>query len=155
MNDQFPAGWTKTIDDLMAEAQAGERRSVGPPETEWALAYQRSLIRPWARFPLNGDVYEALDDTPVRFLTHWRAPFTGGGSGTLPKGSRVRVLVFSFNPEPVSVAADPLERGFLEPLLVPESERKDPKYGGFRLSIPTADLNQKFRLISSELGPTK
>ncbi len=53
------------------------------------------------RFPRNGEVYEAIEDTPVRFLTHWRAPFTDGGEGVLPQGTRVRVVVFETDPEPI------------------------------------------------------
>jgi hypothetical protein len=147
MTDDFPAGWHKTIDDLLAEVKE-LRTPVGPPETEWAVAYERSLLRPWARFPLNGDVYEAIDDTPVSFMTHWFGPFTDGGDGVLPKGTRVRVQVFDFMPEPVSVYADPLDRTVIERLLVPESIRNAHKYGGFSLSVPTADLNRRFRLIS-------
>ena len=149
MGDEFPSGWHKTVADLFAEAKES-RRPVGPPETEWALAYERSLLRPWARFPLDGEIYEALDDTPVEYLTHWSAPFTGGGSGVIPKGTRVRVQVADFNPEPVSVYAAPLARDVIERLLVPESTRKAPKYGGFSLSISTADLNRLFRLNSSD-----
>jgi hypothetical protein len=147
--DDFPTGWNKTIADLCAESK-GSRKPIGPPETEWARAYERSLLRPWARFPLDREVYEALADTPIRFLTHWRAPFTGGGEGVLPKGTRVRVKVVDWIREPIGVYAEPLDRPRIENLLVPEDERKDAKYDGFSLSIPTADLNKLFRLVSAE-----
>jgi hypothetical protein len=147
--DEFPPGWTKTIADLAAELKES-RRPMGPPETEWARAYERSLLRPWARFPLDGEVYEALEDTPVGFLTHWRAPFTGGGDGILPKGTRVRVKVFDWIREPISVYADPLDGPRIESLLVSEEDRNTAKYDGFSLSIPTADLNKLFRLVPGE-----
>lgn len=144
--DEFPQGWSKTIADLFAESKVS-RRSVGPPETEWARAYERSCLRPWARFPLDGEVYEALEDTPIGFLTHWRAPFTGGSDGTLPKGTRVRANVVDWIREPISVYAQPLDVTRIEHLLVPEEDRKGAKYDGFSLSISTADLNRRFRLI--------
>jgi hypothetical protein len=147
--DDFPPGWTKRISDLIAESRE-KRRPIGPPETEWARAYERSLLRPWARFPLDGEVYEAIDDTPVNFLTHWHGPFTGGGSGILPKGRRVRVKVFDWIREPISVYADPVDGPEIERLLVPEDDRKKAKYGGFSLSIPTADLNKLFHLVQDE-----
>src|SRR5580704_10467501 len=103
------------------------------------------LLRPWARSPLDGDVYEALEDTPIKFLTHWRAPFTGGGEGTLPKGTRVRVKVYDWIRAPISVSADPVDAPQIEGLLVSEDDRKNAKYGGFSLSIPTSDLNKLFR----------
>lgn len=58
--DEFPPGWNKTLSDLFAES-SDSRGPVGPPETEWARAYKRSLLRPWARFPLDGEVYETLE----------------------------------------------------------------------------------------------
>src|SRR5271154_2303601 len=137
MIDDFPVGWNKTLAELFKESQ-GTGSSVGPPETEWARSYERSLLRPWARFPLNGEIYEAIDDTPVRYLTHWSAPFTGGGDGTLPKGTKVQVQVNDFMPEPIGVYAQPLDRDVIERVLVPEAERKNPKYNGFSLSISTA-----------------
>jgi hypothetical protein len=146
--DDFPPGWNKTIRDLIAESKES-RRPVGSPEIGWARAYERSLLRPWVRFPLDGEVYEALEDTPIQFLTHWHAPFTGGGEGVLPKGTKVRVKVFESEREPISVYADPLDGPQIEQLLVSESDRTHDKYGGFSLSVPTAELNKLFRLVLS------
>jgi hypothetical protein len=147
--DYFPPGWKKTLADVFSELKESPR-PIGPPETEWARAYERSLLRPWVRFPLDGDVYEALEDAPIKFLTHWSAPFTGGGEGTLPKGTRVRVKVYDWIREPISVSADPVDAPQIERLLVSEDDRKNAKYGGFNLSIPTSDLNRLFRLVQSE-----
>jgi len=147
--DEFPPGWNKTISDLGAEIKKSPR-PMGPPETEWARAYERSLLRPWARFPLDGEVYETLEDTRVGFLTHWHAPFTGGGDGIIPKGTQVRVKVYDWIREPISVYAEPLEGPRIEQLLVSEEDRRNPKYGGFSLSLPTADLNRLFRLVPDE-----
>jgi hypothetical protein len=144
--DEFPPGWNKTLSDLSAES-SDSRGPVGPPETEWARAYERSLLRPWARFPLDGEVYETLEDTRIKFLTHWRAPFTGGGEGTLPKGTEVRVKIPDWIREPIGVYADPIDVPRIERLLVSEDDRTNAKYGGFSLSISTADLNKQFRLV--------
>jgi len=148
--DEFPPGWNKTLSDLFAELK-GSGLPIGPPETEWARAYERSILRPWARFPLDGEVYEALEDTPTKFLTHWRAPFTGGGEGTLPKGTRVRVKIPDWIREPIGVYAEPLDSPQIERLLVSEDDRSNVKYGGFSLSISTADLNKRFRLVQHAL----
>ena len=121
MNEEFPVGWTKTLAELMAECKE-QRRSIGPSETDWTRAYERSLLCKWVQFPMDGDIYEALDETPVNFLTHWAAPFTGGGSGILPKGTQVRVEVFSIEPEPIAVCAQPLEREAIEARLVEVSD---------------------------------
>jgi hypothetical protein len=145
MTDEFPAGWTKTIDDLLAEA----KDPVGPPETDWAKAYERSLLRPWARFPIHDEVYEAAEEIVVGVLTHWGAPFTGGRDGTLPKGTRVRVHVFPFEPEPIRVYAHPLYPEALEHRLVPEAELRNSNYKSFSVLISTADLNKHFRRVES------
>ena len=142
----IPAGWDKCITHLQPE----EYFKLSKEELEWAREYERRLLKPWARFPRHGDVYESLRDITVRYLTHWRAPFTGGGSGALPAGTRVRVEVH-FTDEPVAVAGvvqDPQ----VEALLVPADDRNAPKYGGYSLSLSTEQLNRDFRLLSSSDG---
>ena len=82
--DEFPPGWNTTLADLFADSKES-RSPIGPTETEWARSYERSLLRSWARFPLDGDVYEAVEDTAVKFLTHWLAPFTDGAAALCRK----------------------------------------------------------------------
>jgi hypothetical protein len=147
--DEFPPGWNKTIADLFAHSNES-RSPIAPPEMEWARSYERSLLRSWARFPVDGDVYEAVEDMPIKFLTHWRSPFTGGGSGTLPKGTRVRVKVPDWMREPVGVNADPFDAERIERTLISEADRNNAKYGGYSLSISTAELNKCFRLVQGE-----
>jgi hypothetical protein len=144
--DVFPIGWTKTTADLFAESKE-LGTAVGPPQTEWALAYERHLLRSWARFPNDGEVYEALEDNSVTVLTDWAAPYTGGCDGVLPKSTKVRVSVVSFNLEPVAVYAFPLNSKEIEALLVSEADRCNEKYRGYHLSVSTADLNRRYRLI--------
>src|ERR1700722_2777945 len=151
MGDDFPLGWTKTTRDLFAESDKSGI-PVGPPETDWALAYERSLLRAWARFPRFGDIFEASDDTVVDFVTHGAAPFTGGGTGTLPKGTMVRVKS-SVASEPLAVYADPLQRE-IELDLVSEADQAAQSYQGFSLIIATAHLNRNFRLVSSVDEPS-
>jgi hypothetical protein len=140
----FPPGWTKTAMEVA-------RASANPDlkELEWACAYERFHLRPW-RFPRDGDVYEALEDIGVSFLTHWRAPFTGGGEGILRKGEQVRVLVYGNDPEPIRVYARPVNYTQLESELVSQKERNDSQYSGFTLSIPSKDLKFHFKLSSSD-----
>jgi hypothetical protein len=145
------AGTSKgaALSELFAESKVS-RCPVGPPDTEWARAYERSFLRSWARFPVDGEVYETLEDMPIKFLTHWRAPFTGDGEGTLPKGTRVRVEVLNWIREPIGVYAKPVDVPRIERLLVSDDDRANAKYGGFSLSISTADLNRRFRLVECE-----
>jgi hypothetical protein len=149
MSDVFPSGWKKTLSELGAELPG---RVPTAEEWGWARAYERAELRKWARFPLNGEVFEATQDTPVRYLTHWRAPFTDGGSGVLPAGTRFRVLVMEGDPEPIGVHADPLESERIEELLVPSSVRTEPKYAGYSLSIGTDELNRLYKLVPAHVA---
>jgi hypothetical protein len=123
-----------------------EKRVVSGDELEWAREYERSQLRPWARFPRDKEVFEAQRDLELSYATHWAAPFTGGGKCVIRKGTRVRVSVLPFDPEPVGVYADPLDSS-LEKQIVPEEERTAPKYGGFSLFVKTDQLNKDFRQV--------
>lgn len=137
-----PPDWNRTIDDLMAE-----KRTISGEEIEWARSYERDQLRAWVRFPRNAEIYEALRDVEVNYLVHWQAPYTGGGTGTVHQGTRVRVSVGDRDPQPISVYADPLDGGELERRLVSEDERGSKKYGGFSLCIGVGELNKDFRLV--------
>ncbi|MBE7466563.1 MAG: hypothetical protein HS116_24100 [Planctomycetes bacterium] len=146
-----PPGWNKTLADLFAEAKRGERKSIGNQEAAWARAYERSLLPAQTRFPKKGDLYEALEDLTVNYLTAWQAPFTGGAECLMLKGDRVLVDDEPGQAEPITVYARAVDYERLERRIVPESDRTHPKYGGFYVALNTADLNTKFRLVSETL----
>ncbi len=133
----------------MAEAKAGKRPAVGQPEIDWARDYERSLIPADMRFPCKGDVYEALDDLPVHFMTSWGAPCIGGGEGLLRKGDRVFVEHESKDPRPIGVYTVAIDYEELEKRMVPESERTADDYCGFYFFFRTVELNRKFRLVQT------
>jgi hypothetical protein len=145
MSPTFPAGWSKTLAELLAE-----NRHVSGEEIEWARSYERDQLRSWARFPRPGEVYELVADAEISYLTHWGAPFTGGGKGMLPKGTRVRIADALSDAEPIGAYAEPLEKAAVEALLVPETDRNADAYGGFSLSISTAELNKLFQLVTPQ-----
>lgn len=147
-----PSGWNKTIEDLLAEMKRGERSSMGSPEVDWARDYERSSIPSGMRFPRKGDVYEALEDMPVKYMTSWAAPFTGGGDGTLVCGDRVVVDMEPLDPRPISTYAVAVDYDAVERRVVPASDRNDPKYSGFYFSLRTVELNQKFKLVGENHG---
>ena len=145
MRATFPPGWSKTISDLLAE-----NRNVSGEEIEWARNFEREQLRSWARFPRPGEVYELIGDAEISYLTHWGAPFTGGGKGMLRPGTRVRIAEGTGDAEPIGVHADPLEKSRIEAELVPEADRNSDDYAGFSLSISTSELNRLFRLVTSD-----
>jgi hypothetical protein len=146
----MPAGWNKTFADLREEMQRGERAFIGHPEMDWARQYERTLIPSSVRFPQLNDVYEALEDMHVRYMTSWRAPFTGGGEGDIRKGDRFRVDHAPSQPEPIGVYVIAVDYDELEKRMVPESDREHPKYSGFYFSFNTVELNEKFQLVHAE-----
>ena len=145
-----PAGWNKTIENLCDEMNRGERSSMGSPEVDWALAYERSQIPMNMRFPRKGDVYEVLTDMSVDYMTSWAAPFSGGGAGILKRGDRVIVDREPVDPKAISVSAIAVDYKEVELRMVPSSDRTSPKYIGFYFSFNTVDLNRKFLLVHEE-----
>jgi len=130
-----PANWKKTTHDLVQEMNAGLRTSIGQPEIDWAREYSRSLILDGLRYPQKGDVYESLFDQPVRYLTAWHAPYTGGGESTIYAGERVWMDSASIDEKPIGVYALPVHYDEMEERMVPAEERSAPNYNGFYLSI--------------------
>jgi hypothetical protein len=99
--------------------------------------------------PGNDDMFECLEDTLISFVTHWRSPFTGGGRGILPKGTKVKVVVAANVADPAAYYARPIGTDTLEALLVPAAERASETYDGFSLVLPITDFATKFRKIGS------
>lgn len=132
----------KTLSELLKDGQTHSWQEI-----QQARTYEREQLRSWAHFPKSGEVYELQTDAVVSFLTHWHAPFTGGGTGTLKQGTRVRIGD-DIDDEPIAVHAEPLEAARVERELVPVEERLAEKYAGFSLSLRTEDLNKVFRRVT-------
>ena len=90
----------------------------------------------------KGQRYRSLEAIPVRYLTHWRAPFTGGGSGTLPAGE---AFVVRDDPHFWStlVSCDAERAEDIETLLVPEADRNAQTYAGFTLFVGLKTIRSK------------
>ena len=146
--------WRQTVRDLLAELQAGKRAEISGEEIELAKAYQKRQIPAGIRFPRAGEIYEAVRDFEVQYMTAHFAPFTGGGKAVLPKGERVRVCEPS-DPRPLGVYCDPLNYDALHERIVPAEEQAHERYNGYYLSIDTVDLNRSFRLVESPNPDTK
>ena len=132
----------KTIRALIAE-----NRLVSGEEITRAMEYERSLLGDDFQFPRDGEIYEAVDDIEITYLTHWSAPFTGGDAFVLKKGERVRVKVDDQNPEPISVYAKSTDEERLEREIILEETRTSAEYSGYSLSIESSKLSVHFRLI--------
>ena len=143
----FPDGWTKTVEDLF-KGVSTTHRVVPPEEISWALAYERSRWPSGLRIPQAGDEYEALEDIGLFITTHWRTAFTGGVHSVVKKGTRVAVI-YPLAEGAVGVATGPVDYDRLELELIPEADRRHPKYDGYSISIKVLTLHQQFRLVRS------
>ncbi len=149
-----PPGWNKTVKDL-TDAARKTGSAVSSPEVDWARDYERSLIPAGTRFPKKGDVYEAIQDINVHYMTAWAAPYTGGGDGILHAGDRVLVSDDPTYRRPVVVYAKAVDYARLEERMVSESDRSSTKYVGFYFCLSTADLSRNFRLVHEEPTPAE
>ncbi len=141
-----PPGWNKTMADLSAEMQRGERREIGWPESQWAVDYERSLLPPDTRYPRDGDIYEALQDMTVSCFISRAAPFTDAREGLLRQGEQV-VVESAGSDRPITVYATPVHARAVQARMVPWWIRFMPGYAGMYFALDTRDLNTRFRLV--------
>jgi hypothetical protein len=144
-----PADWTRTVKNLLDEMRQGLRKSVGSPETEWAIDYERSLLPPGIRFPGKGDVYVTNAPVPVTLHISWRSPPTTDVMYTLPAGCRVRVASESAD-RPITVYAVPVEYEAIEKVALSWWTRIRPDYGGYYMALNTSELIRSFSLTLIE-----
>lgn len=150
-----PKNWNLTIDDLFKEMHEGKRKSVGPPELDWAREYEQSLIPSSYRFPKQGDLYEAKETFEIDYMTAWMAPYTGSGTSKIQKGEQVWIDSEPADSKPISTYALPVEYKKLKKRMVPTSERESPNFGGFYFHINTITLNEKFNFIKTGFSKEK
>jgi len=95
----------------------------------------------------KGQRYRTRADMEVLFCTTWRAPFTGGGRGTLRGGT---VLIIDHDPPPhaTGAACTPENYDEVEQYLVPEEDRNADKYGNFYLVLNFAILEEECDLLA-------
>jgi hypothetical protein len=151
MSDAPPPGWNRTIDDLAAEIERGERTEI--PDEEWdrACEYERSLLPADTVFPAEGEVWEALDDTRVRVRHRYSEPFTNDGEATFPRGERVRVGR-TYEAQPIVITFEPVRYEELLEALVAAEVRAVPSFTRYSLSVKTGYFNQHFRRVADTAG---
>ncbi|MBL8826366.1 MAG: hypothetical protein JNM18_05235 [Planctomycetaceae bacterium] len=145
--------WPKSIEVRIGELKAGSRLEIVREEIDRAVEYAHLQWARDLRFPKEGEIYEAISDTKIQYMTSHHAPYTGGGEAVLAKGERVRVSSVSHE-KPIGVYCDPLRYDELHEEIVSEEERNYPSYDGYYFSIDTVDLNRFFRIVNSEEDET-
>jgi len=103
-----------------------------------------------SNYPTGGEVFESLRDTPISYLTHYMAPYTGGDKAIILKGERI-IVSKPNKPKPSGYYCYPLNTEEVEKRIIPDSERNDPQYNGFSLYMDTSSIVQNFKQV--ELMP--
>jgi hypothetical protein len=141
-----PPGWNRTMADLSAEMQRGERREIGWPESQWAIDYERSLLPAGTHFPREGEVYEVIEPLEVTVMISRAAPFTDSRRLVLAVGEQV-VIASASDDRPITVYATAVDERAFKARLVPWWMRWWPVSQGFYLALDTLDLNTRFRRV--------
>lgn len=140
----------KTVNELSDEIKKGE--TVSRKAFKKAGKLSNALMPSGLFYPKGGEVFEAVQDVQISYLTHFMAPFTGGGKTKLLKGERI-IVSKPNRKKPLTYYCYPIKDEEIENRVIPVLERNDPTYNGFSLSIDTQSLNIDFKQIA--LKPVK
>jgi hypothetical protein len=87
----------RTVDELFDDVKKG--KTVSGKAMDKARKLSKALMPTGLFYPKGGEVFEAIQDTQISYLTHFMAPYTGGDKTKILKGERVIVskpsVVFS------------------------------------------------------------
>ena len=97
-------------------------------------------------YPKGGEVFEAINETQITYLTHFSAPYTGADNQTILKGERLFINKPNES-KPFRYDCYPLKPDEVENRIIPSADRNDPEYCGFSLYIETSSLNKDCQLI--------
>lgn len=140
----------KTVDELFDEVKKG--KTVSGKAMENARKLSKALMPTGLFYPKGGEVFEAVQDVQITYLTHFMAPYTGGDKAKILKGERV--IISKHNQDkPLGYYCYPINADKVEERIIPSSDKNDSAYNGFSLSIDTKSLNYNFKQI--ELTPIK
>ena len=98
-----------------------------------------------------GETWIARVQVEVRYLTHWNAPFTGGGTCELPEGTIIKVISEPPN-HATAAGCRPINYDEIEALVIPEEDHQTPKYAGYMFSIPFENFGTTFLREPESLG---
>src|ERR1035437_5950793 len=136
----------KTIKELMAELSAGPRTKINEREIIRGRLLGKALLPRGLRYPKKGEVWEAIEDFKISYMTAHHAAYKGGGDAVLPRGERV-TCKSEFEPPFEGAYFRAVRYDALQDQIVPQSEQENPYYDGYYFSIDTVDLNHHFKQI--------
>jgi O-acetyl-ADP-ribose deacetylase (regulator of RNase III) len=137
----------KTFEELFLELKKGKRQTIESKTAENARKLEDALLPKGLIFPKGGEVYEALHDVEINYLTYFMAPYSGGDKAILPKGERV-IIHTPKKQRPIGYYCTPINYGEIEKAIIPAATFDDPAYTDYSLSVKTLLLNKDFKQIA-------
>ncbi|WP_276502071.1 hypothetical protein [Terrimonas pollutisoli] len=142
----------KTIDELFKEFKDGKRKNIGGKTLENARKLTNARMPKGLFYPNGGEIFEALHDVDINYLTHFMAAYTGGDKAKLLKGERV-IISKPNQTKPTGYYCEATNYMEVENRIVPHPDIGNSAYNGYSISIDTISLNRDFKQI--ELMPIK
>jgi len=90
--------------------------------------------------PREGERYVVRTSFEAIVLTHWRAPFTGGGERMLPEGLEL-IVNGEPPPEASAVNCSPTDEARWLADLVDAGDAQAEKFAGYSISVPLTQLS--------------
>jgi hypothetical protein len=91
---------------------------------------------------LQGERFRTTQALQVGCLTHWHAPYTGGGNEVPLPANEVFVVAHDQVPGAIAVGCDPQRYEELHDYFVATVDRENPRYAGYSLVIEVQALLQ-------------
>ena len=135
----------KTVDELFDEMEKG--KTVSGKAIENARKLSKALMTTGLFYPKGGEVFEAIDDVQIDYLTYFMAPYTGGKKAILLEGERI-IVSKPNQDKPLGYYCYPINAEEVENRIIPNSDKDAPEYNGFSLFIDTKILNKNFKQIN-------
>lgn len=101
--------------------------------------FRANRLKPIEPSVRGGERFELAEDNITHGLTSWKAPFTGDFECKIPKGTLLEVLSDSV-PHAKGFYCKPVEYEKFEAEYVPESDRKNSRYGGYAFVFMKSDI---------------
>jgi hypothetical protein len=73
-----------------------KRQTIEGKTLDNARKLTQALMPEGLFYPKGGEVFEAIKDVQISYLTHFMAPYTGGDKAKILKGERVIALCITF-----------------------------------------------------------
>ena len=133
----------KSLEDLLAVPKIMTEENMKAVD-----AYERSLMGPDFRWPVEGDVYVAVRDVFARSQVWLSCAGSSGGEGVIPAGTRITIGGSGVD-KPILIGALLESPKELEEVFVSEINRNSGQFQNYNLVIGILEFRDGFKLVGS------